>query len=103
MKTEWDPQAKKALRQIAKYIQSRFGTIARQSFLEEVKKTNNLLKTNPQMGKEDPLFVGRKRIYRSLVINGLSKMVYFIEGETIYIAAFWDTRRDPIAQAKKVM
>jgi len=102
MKTEWDPQAKKNLRQIAQYIQRRFGTEARKSFLEEVKKTDNLLKNNPQMGMVDPLFAERKLTYRSVIINNLSKMVYFVNGETIYIAAFWDTRKEPKAQAKKV-
>jgi hypothetical protein len=29
-------------------------------------------------------------------------MVYFIDRETIYITAFWDTRKEPKAQARKV-
>ena len=102
MKTEWDPQAKKALRQIAQYIQRRFGTKARKSFLEEVKKTDNLLRSNPQLGAVDPLFAERQHSYRSVIINNLSKMVYFIDRETIYITAFWDTRKEPKAQARKV-
>ena len=54
------------------------------------------------MGVIDPLFVSYRRTYRSIIINGLSKLVYFIDGEDIYIAAFWDTRQEPKAQAEQV-
>lgn len=102
MKTIWDSEARQAMRQIAKYIQKRFGSKVRMSFVDEVRKTDKLLQINPQIGKIDPLFADRKRVYRSVIINGLSKMVYFIDSETIYIAAFWDTRREPKEQAKQV-
>jgi hypothetical protein len=29
-------------------------------------------------------------------------MVYFVEGDIIYISAFWDCRRDPAAEADRV-
>ena len=37
--------------------------------------------------------------YRSVIINGLNKMVYRIDGDIIYIVDFWDTRREPVGQA----
>lgn len=70
--------------------------------MQKVKDAENLVKRNPNIGLVDPLFAGRKRPYRSSIINGLSKMVYFIDDETIYIAAFWDTRREPKKQAEQV-
>ena len=60
------------------------------------------MKRNPYVGKIDPLFADRPRTYRSVVINGLSKMIYFIEDDLIYIAAFWDTRREPKKQAEQM-
>ncbi len=102
MKSIWDPAAKTAFRQIAKYIQRRFGSTARRNFIAEVKEVEDLLIKSPCLGKIDPLFADRPRTYRSVVINGLSKMVYFVDGETIYIAAFWDTRREPQRQAEQV-
>ena len=59
-----------------------------------------MLKKSPNVGAIDPLFVDRPIAYRSIIINGLSKMVYYIDGDIIRIAAFWDTRREPQAQAK---
>ena len=37
--------------------------------------------------------------YRSVIINGLNKMVYRIDGDIIYVVDFWDTRREPVSQA----
>ena len=37
--------------------------------------------------------------YRSIVISKQNKLVYYVEGDNLYIAALWDTRREPRAQA----
>jgi len=49
----------------------------------------------------DPLYADRAHTYRSIVINGLNKMVYRIDGDIIYIVDFWDTRREPVRQASQ--
>ena len=41
-------------------------------------------------------------IYRSIVVNRLNKIVYWINDDVIEIVDFWDTRREPVAQAKQV-
>jgi hypothetical protein len=40
--------------------------------------------------------------YRSIVVNRLNKIVYLINNDDIEIVDFWDTRREPIAQAGQV-
>ena len=102
MKIKWVPDAKASMRQITCYINGRFGRVARQDFLLKVKDTEKRLLLLPNIGIVDPLFADRTIPYRSIIINGLSKMVYYIDGETIYIAAFWDTRREPKKQAQQV-
>lgn len=57
---------------------------------------------HPNLGSVEPLLADLPKTYRSVVIDGLSKMVYFIEGDVIYIAAFWDCRREPKALADEV-
>ena len=59
------------------------------------------LKRSPGIGKIDPLFNDRGRTYRSVIINGLNKLVYFTEGDILYIAGFWDTRCEPVNQARQ--
>ena len=56
----------------------------------------------PELGKIDPLFAHRKQLYRSVIVRRLNKIVYYIKDDTIRIAAMWDTRREPKAQAREV-
>ena len=102
MKVTWHPEATKGRRQIVSYIRRRFGIKYVKDFRQEVDQTVKLLSCSPNIGSIDPLFSNRSKTYRSLIINGLSKMVYFVENDTIYIAAFWDTRMEPQAQASKI-
>ena len=102
MKTQWDPKAKAALRQVARYINMRFGRKARQDFMQRVKEKEAQLKRTPGIGFSDPLFENRPQAYRSVIINGLNKLVYRIDGDTIYIVGFWDTRMDDEGQAAQV-
>ena len=103
MRVKWAENAKEGRDQIADYIRRQFGNNRRIAFLQEVRYTINLLKRNPYIGHNDPLFAHHVTTYRSMIINGLSKFAYSIDNETIYIVAFWDTRMEPEEQAAKVM
>ena len=70
--------------------------------MQKVKDTELLLRRSPNVGQIDPLFDGRTIAYRSVVINGLNKMVYRVDGDIIYIVAFWDTRKEPKEQANQI-
>ena len=102
MKAVWHLRAMKGKSQVAKYIRKEFGNKRAKKFRQKVGDTVTMLMDNPYIGKIDPLFEGRALTYRSVIINGLSKMVYYVNGDTIYIAAFWDTRMEPEEQATKV-
>ena len=84
------------------YIRRRFGIERVKQFRQDVDQTVQMIMRHPNIGSIDPLFDDRPKTYRSVIINGLSKMVYSIDDETIYIVAFWDTRREPKRQAKQV-
>lgn len=99
MKIIWQTDARASFKQIARYIKRRFGHQARQSFMLKVKNTETMIKNYPNIGVIDPLYDDCPVAYRSVIINGLSKMVYRIEEETIHIVAFWDCRREPQKQA----
>ena len=60
------------------------------------------LRRNPYIGQIDPLFEGFVATYRSVIINGLNKLVYRIDDNTIHVVAFWDTRMEPEKQATRV-
>lgn len=102
MKSKWHPEAKRAMLDVAHYIQAKFGTKARKDFLSKVRNEEDLLRRSPNIGLIDPLFSDRPITYRSVIINGLNKMVYYVEDNTLHIAGFWDTRYEPEQQAAKV-
>lgn len=102
MKAIWDPMAREAKSRIATYIRNEFGIKRAKRFRQEVDNSVTMLLRAPNIGQIDPLFEGRAKTYRSIIVNGLSKMVYYIEDDTIYIVAFWDTRMEPEQQAARV-
>lgn len=102
MRVVWDPKAKETRTQVANYIRREFGAKRKTRFLLEVREMTQKIKRSPGIGQIDPLFPDRARTYRSVIINGLNKLVYFTEGDILYIAGFWDTRMDDEDQATKV-
>ena len=99
MKLKWNLSAKSDMRQVARYVNRKFGRKARQEFMQRVKDAEKMIMRQPNIGPIDPLYADRPRTYRSVIINGLNKMVYRIDGDIIYIVDFWDTRREPRNQA----
>ena len=95
MKVVWQEPAREGRRQVAVYIRKEFGTKRAKIFRQAVDDTVQLLMRSPYIGKVDPLFESHATTYRSIIINGLNKLVYHIDGDTIYIVDFWDTRREP--------
>ena len=102
MKIIWRQNEKDGYKQIANYIKLKFGIKAKRKFVTEVTEYEKLLCQHPNMASIDPLFETRARTYRSVLINNLSKMVYYLEDDIIYISAFWDCRSNPITQAQQV-
>lgn len=102
MRVIWDDYAEMKHDQIAEYIRERFGTDRRKKFLQEVRRTTGMLKQYSNLGILEPLFHDRQRTYRSIIIGGLSKLVYFVDNDIIYISSMWDCRQDPESQAAQM-
>lgn len=99
MRVKWSERARRQRDEVANYIRQQFGAKRKYKFKQEIRETTDLLKRSPNIGKYDPLFDDRPQTYRSVIINGLNKLVYFVKDDTIYIAGFWDTRMDDEDQA----
>lgn len=55
-----------------------------------------ILEKFPKAGSVEPLLDGLPKIFRSLVVcNGLFKVIYFLEGEIIYVTHIWCCRQSP--------
>ena len=101
MKIHWHKRAAAQLHEVEEYVLQDFGERIRQEFMEEVEQATLSLADMPTIGKIDSLFAHRKQTYRSIIVRRLNKVVYYVKGDTIHIAAFWDTRREPKAQARQ--
>jgi plasmid stabilization system protein ParE len=102
MKVKWSPDARERMDKTADFIQEQFGLRSKMRFKKEVRRVNDLLKANPYLGPVEPLLEDLPLGYHSIVVSHLNKMVYYIADDTIHIADFWDTRREPKAQAQQV-
>ena len=102
MRVKWSERARKQRDEVANYIRQQFGTKRKYKFKQEIRETTDRLKRSPGIGQIDPLFSNRAKTYRSVIINGLNKLVYFVSDDILYIAAFWDTRMEPENQAQQV-
>ena len=96
---------KAADRQIDKvyaYGEQAFGIRVAEELHERILQSLRTLTAQPYIGKVEPLLAGRRYIYRSLVVHKYFKLIYYIDEsrQTIYIAALWDTRREPLTQAQ---
>lgn len=95
MNVSWSKRAGKSLNNTASYIDKTFGEKAKIGFVQEIQHVTNLLESNPYAGKTEPLLLHKTRAYRSIVLNRQNKIIYYLNRNTIRIAAFWDTRREP--------
>lgn len=102
MKIHWYKRAAAQLHQVEHYILRNFGEKVRKEFMDEVEQAVLSLAEIPTIGQVDPLFAHRNQTYRSTIVRHLNKIVYFIKDDTVFIAAFWDTRREPNNQARQV-
>ena len=102
MKIRWHKRAVAQLYEAENYVLWKFGEQTRQEFMDEVEQSVLKLSDMPMTGALDPLFAHRKRAYRSIIVRKLNKVVYYVDGGVVHIAAFWDCRREPRNQAAQV-
>ena len=103
MNVIWHNQAREALRETAVYIRKNYGLKVKENFRNEVDRVETFLQSNPYMGPIEPLLADLPDSFRSIVVNHLNKIVYYVEDDTVHIADFWDTRREPQKQAQQTI
>ena len=102
MNVIWHKQAREALREAAVYIRKNYSLKVKENFRNEVDRVETLLQSNPYLGPVEPLLADLPDNFRSIVVNHLNKIVYYVEDDAIHIADFWDTRREPKKQAEQI-
>ena len=99
MRVIWDDDASEKLVNALEYGRNTFGERVMKKFYTRILDYEKLLQSNPGMGKKEPLLEKEPEGYRSLVVHPNYKLVYYVDGDTIYIVDLWDTRREPATQS----
>lgn len=88
-------RAKYNREQIARYIFRMFGEKALLEFRSAYRDTKQYLSQHPEGCEVEEHLSNEKYTYRFTNINGLTKLLYRIDGDTILIVDMWDVRREP--------
>jgi hypothetical protein len=54
---------------VADYIREQFGFKRKKTFMQEVRQMTQKLRRAPNIGQIDPLFEGRAKTYRSVIVT----------------------------------
>lgn len=84
--------------------QQMFGAAVATKFYNRFMEYVRRLSTNTELGFPEPLLSGRRRNYRSLVINEHFKLIYYYDEskDTVFIVDLWDTRREPQSLSRRI-
>ena len=94
MKILWSLLAHASYTHIKDTIFEQFGYKAEQDFVISVDKAIKQTAEFPNSGKQE-LELAKDGSVRSITIRKLSKIIYYVEDDTLYIADVWSTRQDP--------
>lgn len=95
MRVVWSHRAYDNYQIVKRYIKRKFGERKVREFCSEVRKATVQISHHPDRGSYELLLEGGSYEYRSILINGLSKLVYVAEDDIIHVADFWDCRWEP--------
>ena len=91
----WTNPAIDELGKTIRYITNNYGNKSVAKFNRQLAKSIKMISNNPQSAPKELLLENEEEEFRSIVINRLNKLVYYIDNNTLYIADIWDCRRAP--------
>ena len=104
MKIRWLEPAKSDIKTIHDfYAKDKSIKVANKISNEIVQASRSLTKFPNMASVETELTDKRGKEYRSLLVRKHYKVIYFIDGDFIYIAAVWDCRTDPRYNINRVI
>lgn len=95
MNVIWLPIAYQQVKEAINYTELHFGKIAKRKLQQKLKAGEILLADFPQSGIIESLLSHRPENFRSLVINKIYKIVYFIDVNNVVITTLWHCQQDP--------
>lgn len=94
MKVIWTPKAIAGWQEVADYILESFGVDAMLDFETRTYEAEMDIALMPNIGTIEWNDTMDNVVYRYVTIHRRSKMLYFEVDDVIYIADFWDVRKN---------
>jgi plasmid stabilization system protein ParE len=93
-RVEWQDPAKRQIQEIFDYYTSVAGVGTARKITRKIVERTRILARNPMAGEREWLLEDQPHEYRRLVEKDY-KIVYRIDGDTVFVVVVWDCRRDP--------
>ena len=94
MRILWSLLAHASYEHIKGTIFEKFGYRGEQDYVIAVDKAIKQVEKFPNSGKQE-FELAKDGSVRSVPVRKLSKIIYYVEDDTLYIADVWATRQDP--------
>ncbi len=88
---KWSQKADRELARMLSYLQDEISDQAAEKLISAVRRRIEQLKTQPEIGRR----VLHKQTVRYLLVTKHRQMFYRLNGTTLHITAFFDTRQSP--------
>ena len=102
MKIFWLELAEEDIESIYQFYAEDKSIKAANKIYNDILDATDSLAVFPQMASIEPDVSDYDEEYRSLVVQKHFKIIYFVECDSIYIAAIWDCRRNPQTNINKI-
>ena len=96
MEITWQPEARKAVRDIYFFYEPKSKIVA-DEIIEDINTSTKYLAVFPQMAPIEPSLSGRSEVFRALLVKNKYKIIYYIDevADEIVIVTVWDCRQNP--------
>lgn len=98
----WKPTAQIKYKKTAQWYYKNMGKSAANKFVTGVINDIYRIKSQPNIGLHEPLLLDQPIKYHSLVSHRNTKIIYFIENETLFIVDLWDCRQNTASLKKGI-
>ena len=102
MQVKYNKKALQHINSIIDYYLEHFGLQATTNLAHEIDEKVKMLRKYPGIGFPEPLLKSHYIPYKATVVGMYHKIIYYVKGNTLRIAAFWDMRMNPEKLKKRI-
>ena len=102
MQVKYNKKAVDHINAVIDYYLENYGEQATTNLGHEIDEKVKMLRRYPGIGFPEPLLRGYYNLYKATIVGRYYKLIYYVRGNTLRIAAFWDMRMHPDKLKKRI-